>query len=114
MTSVVENYTGADNVITIAESGTTFTNSGDADGSQHTLPEASTCIGATFTFVVVAAQNMVIELDDADEFMHLTLDAGDPIQSSTPDDTVTVRAISSSQWAILSAYPAASDWADGG
>lgn len=116
MTSVVEDYTGADNVITIAESGSTYTNSGDATGSQHTLPEASTCIGATFTFVVVAAQSMVIELDDADIFIHLaaSLHAGDPISSSTPGDTITVRSISSSQWAIISVYPLEGDWADAG
>jgi len=114
MTSIVENYTGADNVITIAESGTTFTNSGDADGSQHTLPEASTCIGAEFTFLVVAAQLMTIEVDNADIIMHLTLDAGDKITSSTANDSITLRAVSSSQWMVVSVYPTAADWADGG
>ena len=114
MTRVHESYTDADNVITIAEAGSIFDNTGDADGSLHTLPEASTCIGATFTFVITAAQQMIIELDNADKFLHLTLDAGDQIQSSTVNDSITVMAISASEWAVLSVYPLAADWADGG
>lgn len=114
ITGIVEAYTGADNVIAITEAGTTYTNTGDADGSMHTLPEASTCIGATFTFIVTAAQSMVIELDNADKFLHLTLDAGDQIQSSTVNDSVTVRALDATNWGVISAYPLAGDWADGG
>ena len=36
------------------------------------------------------------------------------ITSSTPNDTITVQAISASQWAVISVYPLAADWADGG
>ncbi len=109
-----ESYVGAGNTITIAESGTVFDNTGDADGSLHTLPEASTAIGCVYTFAVTAAQALVVELDDADVFLHLTLDAGDQIQSSTIGDTITVMAVDATNWIVLSAYPAASDWADGG
>jgi hypothetical protein len=114
MVPQVEDYTGADNVITIAESGKVFTNTGDGDGSQHTLPEASTAIGCTYTFVVTVAQALVVELDNADIFLHLTLDAGDQIQSSTVGDTITVMALDAANWAVISVYPAAADWADGG
>ena len=112
MTSVTEQYIAANNVLTIDESGSTYHNTTDADGSLHTLPEASTCIGAEFTFVVVAGQTITVNPDDADIFLHLTLDAGDAISSSTANDTITVRAISASQWAVISVYPLAADWAD--
>lgn len=114
MTRLHESYTGADNVITIAESGTIFDNTGDLDGSLHTLPEASTCIGAYFTFIVTAAQQIVVELDNADVFLHLTLDAGDQIQSSTVGDSITVVALDATNWGVLSCYPLSTDWADGG
>ncbi len=112
MTSIVENYTGADNVITIAESGSTFTNSGDGDGSLHTLPEASTCVGAEFTFLVVAGFTLTVNPDDADIILHLSLSTGDAISSSTANDAITLRAVSSSQWMVTSVYPLAADWAD--
>jgi hypothetical protein len=111
---VVEEYAGAGNTITIAESGSVFTNEDDADGSLHTLPEVSTCIGCEFTFVVTVAQEMVIELDNSDIFLHLTLNAGDQIQSSTVGDSITVIGLDDSDWGIKSVYPTAADWADGG
>ena len=114
MTSNVEAYTEGGNNITIEESGKIFTNSGDADGSLHTLPEASTAIGCRYTFVVLAAQNLVVDLDGSDVFLHLTLDAGDKITSATAGDTITVIAVDDTNWVILSVYPTASDWADGG
>ena len=112
--ATVEAYTGAGNTISIAESGSVFTNEGDGDGVLHTLPEASTAIGCSYTFVVIENQDLIIELDNADIFMHLTCNAGDQIQSSTPNDTITVMAVSDSEWAIISVYPTAADWADGG
>jgi hypothetical protein len=114
MTSLVEAYTGAGNTITNTECGSVYTNAGDADGSLHTLPEASTAIGCEFTFVVTAAQALVVELDNADVFLHLTLDAGDQIQSSTVGDTITVMAVDAVNYAVISVYPTAADWADGG
>jgi len=112
--ATVEAYIGAGNTITIAESGSVFTNEGDGDGVLHTLPEASTAIGCSYTFVVIENQDLIIELDNADIFMHLTCNAGDQIQSSEPNDTITVMAVSDSEWAIISVYPTAADWADGG
>lgn len=91
-----------------------FDNTGDADGSLHTLPEASTAIGCYYTFVLTAAQQIVVELDNADQFLHLTLDAGDQIQSSTIGDSITVMAVDATNWVVLSCYPASTDWADGG
>ncbi len=112
MTSIVEDFTGADNVIAIAESGSTFTNSGDADGSGHTLPEASTCVGAEFTFLIVTAQTMTVTPEASDIILHLSLSTGDAISSSTANDSIVLRAVSASQWMVVTAYPTAADWAD--
>ena len=115
MKQTVETYIAAGNTITIAESGTIYENTGDADGTLHTLPEASTAIGCVYTFVITeTGQAIVVDLDNADVFLHLTLDAGDKITSSTLGDTITVMAVSDSQWAVISVYPLAADWADGG
>jgi hypothetical protein len=114
-TKAVETTDIDDETITIAQSGTCFNNTGDADGATYTLPEASTALGCWYTFVVTeTGQQMIIELDNADVFLHLTLDAGDQMQSSTLGDTITVMAVSPSQWAVISVYPLAADWADGG
>ena len=64
--------------------------------------------------MVTEAQNLVIELDNADIFLHLGIDAGDQIQSSTIGDSITVVALDEDNWAVLSVYPTAADWADGG
>ncbi len=79
------------------------------------MPEASTALGCWYTFVVTETGQLIsIDLDNADVFLHLTLDAGDKMTSSTLGDTITVSAVSASQWAIISVYPLAADWADGG
>lgn len=109
-----ESYAGADNVITVAESGTVFDNTADGDGSMHTLPEASTAIGCYYTFVVTAAQALVVEVDDADVILHLSLNAGDKITSSTVGDSITLVALDATNWGVVSCYPTAADWADGG
>ncbi len=101
--------------VTIAQSMTTFNNTGDADGTTFTLPEASTALGCRYTFVVSeTGQQISIDLDAGDVFLHLSLGAGDKMTSSTLGDTITVEAVSDSQWAIISVYPLAADWADGG
>lgn len=101
--------------VTIAQSMTTFNNTGDADGTTFTLPEASTAKGCRYTFVVSeTGQQIAVDLDGADVFLHLSLGAGDKMTSSTLGDTITVEAVSDSQWAIISVYPLAADWADGG
>ena len=100
--------------ITIAQSGTIWTNASDGDGTVFTLPEASTAIGCRYTFVVLAAQNLNINPFDAtDRFVSpITNAAGDSIQSATIGDSVTVLCVGADTWVIEAAYPAASDWID--
>ncbi|KKM99125.1 hypothetical protein LCGC14_1151020 [marine sediment metagenome] len=114
-TKAVETTDIDNEIVTIAQSGTVFNNSGDADGTTFTLPEASTALGCWYTFVVTeTGQQIAIDLDGSDVFLHLSLGAGDKMTSSTLGDTITVSAVSATQWGIISVYPTAADWADGG
>ena len=98
--------------MTIAESQTVQTNSGAVGAGIWNLPEASTAIGMTFTFVVIAAQNMDINPDAADIILAATNAAGDAIRSATVGDTVTLIAVDATNWVVKSMYPAATDWVD--
>ncbi len=100
---LLEVYTGADNVLLIAESGTVFTNTGDGDGSLHTLPEASTALGMHFTFAVTAAQTMTINpKDGTDKIEGLTSAAGDAISSAAVGDCITLMAAQADIWVVVS------------
>ncbi len=100
---LLEAYTGADNVLTIAESGTTFTNTGDGDGSLHTLPEASTALGMYFTFSVTAAQTLTVNpKDGTDQIQGLTNAAGDSISSAAVGDSITLLAAEDDTWVVVS------------
>lgn len=67
------------------------------------LPEASTVLGCRFTFIVGAAQALVINPDNADQILLLTDSAGDSISADAAGESVTIEAISSSQWAPVGA-----------
>jgi hypothetical protein len=97
--------------VAIAEAGGVETNAGGAAAIWN-LPEASTAIGMTFTFVVMATQNMDINPDDADQIIPTTNAAGDAIRAATIGDTVTLCAVDATNWVVLSMFPASTDWAD--
>ena len=65
-----------------------------------------------YTFVVLAAQTMDINPDDADQILTATNAAGDAIRSSTIGDTVTLVAVDGTNWVVVSMYPALTDWTD--
>lgn len=104
------------NVAGIAESGTVFTNTGDGDGSLHTLPEASTALGCSYTFVVVEAQILNINpADGTDRIWGLTNGAGDSIQSAGQGDCITLLAAADDVWVVKSSNNSngnADAWAD--
>ncbi len=95
--------------VTIAMCGETFYNS---QANQSNLPEASTAIGCKLTFVCANASNFDINPDDADVMLFAANAAGDMLRSATVGDTLTIQAIDATNWAVLSMYPAAGDWAD--
>ncbi len=95
--------------VTVAMCGETFYNS---QANQTNLPEASTAIGCKLTFVCGHASNFDINPDDADVMLFAANAAGDMLRSATVGDTLTVQAIDATNWAVLSMYPAAGDWAD--
>jgi hypothetical protein len=90
--------------LAVSESGTLQTNAGASSVGIWNLPEASTAIGAVFTFVVASMQNLNINPDDADQILGLTDAVGDSIQSSTIGETITLVAIDSSNWVVMSSY----------
>ena len=72
--------------VTCAMSGTIFYNS---QAVEFDLPDASTCPGAEFTFVVEHASNLDIDPDASDTVIGLCNAAGDKVQSAAIGDTIT-------------------------
>lgn len=84
--------------ITAAQCGSTFSNTGAV---QMELPEASAVIGCTLTFVTLNASNFDVNPDDADQILTQTNAAGDAMRNATIGNTITIRAVSASQWAVV-------------
>lgn len=102
--------TQADSPLTLtAALGNVYTNSGASDALQINLPEASTWIGQKLTFVVLAAQNLTINPDDADQILGLTNAVGDAIRSATVGTTVELMAVDATNIIVLGSYGTWSD-----
>lgn len=100
MIYTVTNDTDGKNVA-IAEAQTVQTNAGAGAPAVWNLPEASTAIGAAFTFVVGTAQNLDINPDDADTILIATNAAGDALRCATAGSTVTLLAIDATNWVVI-------------
>lgn len=85
--------------ITEDQCGYTFINGGAV---QMELPEASSVLGCRLTFVTGDASNFDINPDDADQILVETDAAGDAIRNATLGNSITLEAISASQWAVIS------------
>lgn len=85
--------------ITAAQCGSTFLSSGAVEME---LPEASTVVGCTLTFVVGNASNFTIDPDAADIIVLLTNAAGDSLIADAVGETLQIRAVSASQWVTVS------------
>ena len=92
--------------ITAAQCGSTFYNAGAV---QMELPEASTVLGCRLTFVTLNAANFDINPDDADQILVQTNAAGDAIRNATLGNTITLEAVSASQWAPVAVVGTWSD-----
>ena len=86
--------------ITAAQCGSTFSNTGAV---LMNLPEASTVIGCTLTFATLNASNFDVNPDDADQILVQTNAVGDAIRNATLGNTITIRAVSASQWVTIGA-----------
>ena len=96
--------------MTIAQMGQVWTNTGDGDGTIFTLPEASTWIGKSVTFVLTVAQTLTINPNDgADTILYLGCAAGDAIQADAIGETITVMAIDATNIAVFGPL---GTWAD--
>jgi galactitol-specific phosphotransferase system IIB component len=85
--------------ITASQCGQTFYNSG---AIEMELPEASTVLGCKLTFVVMNAAAFHVDPDAADLILNSTNVAGDRILNSTLGSSITITALSASQWAVTS------------
>lgn len=82
--------------LTAAQCGSTVINSGAV---QIELPEASTVLGCRYTFITGNGSNFDVNPDNADQILVLTNAAGDAIRNATLGNSVTIEAISASEWA---------------
>ncbi len=89
--------------MTVAQMGQVWTNTGDSNGTVFTLPEASTVIGRSVTFVLTVAQVLNINpADGADTILYGGCAAGDSIQADAIGESITLMAIDATNWAVLS------------
>lgn len=92
--------------ITAAQCGSTFYNSGAV---VINLPEASVVLGCRLTFVTMNASNFDVNPDNADQILVQTNAAGDAIRNATLGNSITLEAMSASQWAPVSVQGTWSD-----
>lgn len=85
--------------ITASQCGSTFINGGAV---QMELPEASTVLGCRLTFITGNASNFDVNPDDADQILVETNAAGDAMRNATLGNSITIEAISASEWAPVS------------
>ena len=84
--------------ITASQCGSTFYNSGAVEMD---LPEASTVLGCRLTFVTLNAANFDIDPEASDQILVQTDAAGDRARNATLGNTITIEAVSASQWAVV-------------
>jgi hypothetical protein len=84
--------------ITVAQCGDTFYNSGAV---AINLPEASAALGCILRFVTLNASNFDVNPDDADQILTQTDAAGDSMRNATVGNSITIQAVSASQWAVI-------------
>lgn len=92
--------------ITASQCGSTFYNTGAV---VINLPEASAVLGCTLTFVTLNASNFDLNPDDADIIMNSTNVAGDSSRNATVGNSIVLKAVSASQWMVVSIN---GTWAD--
>lgn len=92
--------------LTAAQCGSTVYNGGAVEIN---LPEASTVLGCRYTFVTANAANFDVDPDAADQILIQTNAAGDMIRNATLGNTITLEAISASQWVVVGIL---GTWAD--
>ena len=84
--------------ITSSQCGSTFYNAG---AIEMDLPEASAVIGCRLTFVTLNAANFDIDPDAADQILVQADAVGDKVRNATLGNTITLEAVSASQWVVV-------------
>lgn len=85
--------------ITSAQCGSTFINSGAV---VINLPKSGAgLIGCKLTFITANASNFDVNPNDADQILVQTNALGDAIRNATLGNSITIQAISATQWAPI-------------
>ena len=92
----------AQGVLTAANVGMLITNASAGGAMAYVLPEASTCIGGTFYFAVMAAQALRVDpYDGTDQILLLTGTAGDYYWADAIGETLTIKAVAADAWVVM-------------
>ena len=114
--SGVSNLAASGVSVAIKSSGYIFTNSGAGGINKTTLPEMSTAVGCSWTFVVSAAQFFIIEPADGTDYIYgITNAAGDAIRSNAIGDSITITVIGNDMAIVTGSSNltnSADSWAD--
>jgi hypothetical protein len=92
-------------VMSASDMGKVWTNTGAEVAIYFTLPEASTVLGKSVTFVVTVEHHININPNDGtDKIIGLTNAAGDAITSSVIGNTITLTSVGNDLWAVTAEH----------
>jgi hypothetical protein len=108
--ATVEAVAAGPNTLLASESGKVLTNEGAAGAVTHNLPAAAA--GLQFTFIVQAAQNIVIQTVGTDTIRSGAGVSSGPgtATSGTVGDTLTLVAINATEWIAVSEGDVSGAW----
>lgn len=108
-TVAASNNAGANATVTLtaADSGETFINNTQA--TEYDLPADPT--GLTFTFIVGSTTQLNVDPNGSDQIINKTADTGYYYWADALGETLVLKGISTSQWAVVSEI---GTWTDGG
>ena len=89
-------------VLTVAESGTVQTNAGSGGAAAWTLPSAA--VGITYTFVVMAAQELRVTPAAGDKIVYdsTVMDAAEYYYADAIGESLTIVAVDGTNWIVTS------------
>jgi len=98
--------------LSTADCGAVHTNEGASGTIILNLPGAAA--GLEYKVINIDSNPYTVNInpEDADQIINRTDAAGDSIESNAAGESITLKAIDSTNWVITSVYPAATDWAD--
>lgn len=100
---------GATATVTLTASDASGIFSNDSQATRYALPADPT--GLTFNFVVGSANNLTVDPNGSDQIVLKTANTGYYYQANALGETLILKGISTSQWAVMSEL---GSWSDSG